>query len=101
MVEKYFAIKVVLTYFAAGVAALAVSVFIARVALESIKQNRKTTLLRKNGYEREMYGVPSVGDGAFYWWVKDGESPIREHELQHMSYRRLKEQIGRKKENKQ
>ena len=56
----------------------------------------KSKILTKNGYQRYVYDVASVGNGVFYAWHKDN-SRIKEKDIKHMSIKELKQWIKSEK----
>lgn len=41
------------------------------VTISVVKENRIEKFFISNGYKRELLGVPSFGDGAFYGWLRE------------------------------
>ena len=94
MIERYFTIKTIGFYVIVGIFAAAILLVIFKTVISSIAWKHKTRLLKKHGYERCLYDVPSVGGGAFYdWRTKGCKSRIKEHDLKRMSYKQVKQKI--------
>lgn len=94
MTEKYFALRVFEAYAGIAIIAAIIIIVVVKTAIDSFRWNRKTSLLERNGYERYLHGVPSVGDGAFYGWKKEGCNRILESEMERMSFKELKRRVN-------
>ena len=100
MIAKYFAMRVFGVYLYIAIAAVIILIgFLAAVksAIGSFRWHRKTSLLEKKGYERYLHSVPSVGDGAFYGWKKEGHNRILESDMERMAFKELKRQVNETK----
>lgn len=94
VMESYFRLKAFTIYCTIGFFIAFIIIVFLRVIINIISLNRKEHLLKRNGYIRFLYSVPSVGDGATYAWKKKNKPYIFERELNHISYRKLKEKIN-------
>ena len=69
-------------------------IYIIYICIKSIFWNKKIELLQKNGYERYLIRVASMGDGAWYGWQYDNyKHKITEEDLDKISYQNLKKEI--------
>lgn len=73
---------------------LIVSVAIIEGIVEQVKWNRKIKYLQKNGYERYLHNVASVGTKCWYGWKNElTNKRVLEIELKRISYKELKQMI--------
>lgn len=59
MVEKYFALQFIGKVIVIGIFAVAILSLIIMVIVQSIRWNHKIKLLKKQGFERYLHGVPA------------------------------------------
>mgnify|MGYP007069858161 CR=1 FL=1 len=94
MVERYFALKLIGTYVVIGIIVIIALAMIGSAVIQDICWNRKIKLLEKNGFEKYLRGVPSVGNGAFYGWRREFDGKrIADYSIKPMSYKALKKWI--------
>lgn len=62
------------------------------IITSSIKESRIEKFFLSHGYERKLFGVPSVGDGAFYGWVRESDHKrVDDRDIKGWSLKRIKE----------
>ena len=53
---------------------------------------RGKRIFKKNGYKRELFGVPSFGNGAFYGWVRESDNKrVDDRDIKGWSLKQIKE----------
>lgn len=94
MVEKYFTLKLIGEVVIIGFFVLVIIILLVSATIQNICWNRKIKLLEKNGFVKYLRGVPSVGDGAFYYWKRelDGRR-IADIVIKSIQYKKLKKWI--------
>lgn len=56
-----------------------------------IKEKRIEKFFVSHGYKRELFGVPSVGNGAFYGWVRESDNKMADdRDIRHLSLGEIK-----------
>ena len=91
--EVYFKFKMFMEYVAPiTLVAIIVTIVIIKITISVIKEFRIEKFFLANGYERQLFGVPSVGNGAFYGWVRkyDGKS-VDDRDIKGWSLKQIKE----------
>ena len=62
------------------------------IIIKGIKEQRIHIFFKKNGYERELFGVPSFGDGAFYGWVRKSDNKrVDDRDIRGWTLKQIKE----------
>jgi hypothetical protein len=93
MVETYFTIKTVGFFIIIGVLAAVIIVWILTAIISGAIFKVKIDYLKKQGYERYLDSVPSVGVGATYSYRKRSEKHydyLLERDIEKMRYKELK-----------
>lgn len=90
MVEVWFAIKTWSFIIITGVIIALIILIVLLELFDSLKYHRKIKWLENHGFVRELFDVPSVGNGAFYGWRnKENWKQVDERDLSHMTYKEL------------
>ena len=98
MIEKYFTLKLFGEYIGIGIIVIIVLAMIGSAVIQDIRWSRKIKLLEKNGFEKYLRGVPSVGNGAFYGWRREFDGKrIADYSIKPMSYKALKKWVEEEK----
>ena len=62
------------------------------ILIEKIRQKRIISFFSKHGYKRKLFDVPSVGNGAFYGWVREDDNKrIDDRDLKGLKFKTIKE----------
>ena len=62
------------------------------VIKDIIREKRIYKFFTKHGYKREIFGVPSFGDGAFYGWIRESDNKhVDERDIRGLKVKRIKE----------
>ena len=72
--ETYFRLKTLIEVIPIIVVVLIFVIGITRIILSIIKDYFIEKFFVSHGYKRELFGVPSFGDGAFYGWVRESDN---------------------------
>lgn len=75
--DVYFKFKIYAEYI---IPALLIGVLLVVIGIcevvHIVKESRINKFFLSHGYERKLLGVPSVGGGAFYGWVRESDHKI-------------------------
>lgn len=98
MLELWLKLKILFDYIIPlcifGIIILLFLIYIIYIYIKSIFWNKKIKLLKKEGYQRYLIRVASVGDGSWYGWQYDNyKHKITEEDLDEISYQNLKKEI--------
>lgn len=98
--EFYFKLKTIFEFVIPGVLFGIFILFAIIAFLHAVKSdwkaNKNAKILKEAGFKRDLHSVPSVGDGATYWYVRDSDegtwedNHIFERDLYRLSARELK-----------
>lgn len=62
------------------------------LSFKYIRETRIEKFFKKNGYKRELFDVPSFGDGAFYGWVRESDNKrVDDRDIKGWSLKQIKE----------
>lgn len=62
------------------------------LSFEYIRETRIEKFFKKNGYKRELFGVPSFGNGEFYGWVRESDGKrVDDRDIKGWSLKQIKE----------
>lgn len=91
--ETYFKFKMFMEYALPIALLIIVIIFIAICTTVSIiKANKIEKFFIKHGYKRELFGVPSFGNGAFYGWVRESDNKrVDDRDIRGWSLKQIKE----------
>lgn len=57
-----------------------------------VKENRIKNFFVSHGYKRELFDVASVGNGAFYGWVRESDNKrVDDRNIKGLSFKQIKE----------
>lgn len=99
MIDLYCKLKILDWVLYAGFVILLFLICVIVSLVEIYKSKRTDKLFIRNGYHRELIGVPSFGNGAFYGWVKkDSENRhvVDDRDIKNMKYKCIKEKYNLK-----
>ena len=91
--DKFFTFKMIIGYIIPMVLiALAVIITLIHSIISGVKSDRIEIFFLSHGYERELFGVPSVGSGAFYGWVRESDGKrVDDRDIRGWSLKQIKE----------
>lgn len=62
------------------------------IAVSVIKTKITNRFFVSHGYERKLFGVPSVGAGAFYGWVRESDDKrVDDRDIRGWSLKQIKD----------
>lgn len=98
MLEKWVTLKIIFDYIIPaiffGILIIIFILIILRAFIFECKYQKKIKLLKKEGYQRYLIRVASMGNGAWYGWQYDNyKHKITEEDLNKISYQSLKKEI--------
>lgn len=91
--EWYFKLKYY-EEFVIPIALFVIYVLISAIIItkKTIREKRIHKFFTKHGYKRELFGVPSFGDGAFYGWVRESDNKrADDRDIRGLKVKRIKE----------
>lgn len=91
--DTYFKIKI-FTDFLLPITIIAALLTIAViwVTVSVVIERRKEKFFLSRGYKRELFGVPSFGNGAFYGWVRESDNMrVDDRDIKGWSLKQIKE----------
>ena len=91
--DTYYKLKMFTEYIIpATVFAVIIIAVLIHCVVSGIKESRIQKFFISHGYKRELFGVPSVGDGAFYGWVREFDHKrVDDRDIKGWSLKRIKE----------
>ena len=101
MLDTYLKLKIIIEYIIPAILLLVfvgIVMYINAKAAIRLREGTKKKLLKKNGFKRDVYDVPSVGGGAYYGWGK-GDKYIKERDFGDYTVKELKEWIKKGENN--
>jgi len=90
--DKYFELKLYLEYIIPIALLVILFVIIAiGIIIGTIRRKRINKFFLSHGYERKLLGVPSVGNGAFYGWVRESDHKrVDDRDIKNWSLKEIK-----------
>lgn len=90
--DSYFKVKYFLDYaLPAAVLLLSLIIWIACVIYSTSREKKIHKFFTSHGYKRKLLDVPSVGDGAFYGWIRDTDrTVVDDRDIAGMSLKSIK-----------
>lgn len=68
---------------------------LAAATIDTIKESRRKNFFESNGYKRKLLDVPSVGNGAFYGWIRESDGKVADdRKIRHMKLKEIKEKYS-------
>ena len=91
--NTYYKIKIFMEYILPVVFfAVIIAIILICCIVSGIKESRIHKFFLSHGYKRELFGVPSVGGGAFYGWVRESDRKrVDDRDIKGWSVKKIKE----------
>lgn len=91
--EEFFRIKIIVDYIIpVTILGIIICIVIVSSIASSIRKSQIKKFFESNGYTLKLTGVSSVGNGAFYSWVRESDNKrVVVLELRGMSLKEIKD----------
>lgn len=89
--ELYYKLKLIFIIIPIAVSAIIFIILSIAFVVATIKEKMVEHFFISHGYKRELLGVPSVGNGAFYGWVRESDHKIADdRDIKCLSLKQIK-----------
>ena len=90
--ELYFKLKLIFIIIPIVVSAIIFIILSIAFVVATIKEKMVEHFFISHGYKRKLLGVPSVGNGAFYGWIRETDNKVADdRDIKHMHLKEIKE----------